>query len=194
MPCIVPIIEGHGEKDAVPLLLRRILSLYEMWHWSVAKPIQVGNLNKLKLKLSSFIKYALKYQDCAGILILLDLDDGCPALENKKLSELLSNLYLNCPVPVVFAHREYEAWFLASIETIANDSKNKFPKDLTFSKDVESKRGVKEWLSSQLPSGYSYKPTVDQARFTNLIDICIAQQRSRSFKRLCHAVEQIVKN
>ena len=24
MPCIVPIVEGHGEKDAVPLLLRRI--------------------------------------------------------------------------------------------------------------------------------------------------------------------------
>jgi len=81
MPCIVPIVEGHGEKEAVPLLLRRILSSYEMWHWTVARPIQVGNLNKLKMKLPSFIKYALKYKDCAGILIILDLDDGCPAIE-----------------------------------------------------------------------------------------------------------------
>jgi hypothetical protein len=193
MPCIVPIVEGHGEKDAVPLLLRKILYLYEMWNWSVARPIQVGNLNKLKLKLSSFIKYALKYQDCAGILILLDLDDGCPAIENKKLSDLLNNLYSNCPVSVVFAHREYEAWFLASIEAIAGDKNNKLPQNLLYTKDVESKRGVKEWLSSQLPSGYSYKPTVDQARFTNLLDIRAAQQRSRSFRRLCHAVEQIVK-
>jgi len=192
MPCIVPIVEGHGEKDAVPLLLRRILSLYEIWNWSVARPIQVGNLNKLKMKLPSFIKYALKYKDCAGILILLDLDDGCPAIENKNLSERINNLYLHCPVSVVFAHREYEAWFLASIETIVRDN-NKFPQNLIYTKDVESKRGVKEWLSSQLPSGYSYKPTVDQASFTNLIDIRIAQQRSRSFRRLCHAVEQIVK-
>lgn len=194
MPCIVPIVEGHGEKEAVPLLLRRILSSYEMWNWTVARPIQVGNLNKLKMKLQSFIKYALKYKDCAGILILLDLDDGCPAMENKNLSEPRHNLYLTCPVSVVFAHREYEAWFLASIETIASDKNNKFSQNLIYTKSVESKRGVKEWLSSQLPSGYSYKPTVDQARLTNLIDIGIAQQRSRSFRRLCHAVEQIVKN
>jgi len=193
MPCIVPIVEGHGEKVAVPLLLRRILSSYEMWQWTVARPIQVGNLNKLKMKLPSFIKYALKYKDCAGILILLDLDDGCPAMENKNLSKLLHNLHLTCPVPVVFAHREYEAWFLASIETIASDKNNKFPQNLIFTKDVESKRGVKEWLSSQLPHGYSYKPTVDQARLTNLIDIRIAHKRSRSFRRLCHAIEQIVK-
>jgi len=194
MPCIVPIVEGHGEKDAVPLLLRRILALYEKWNWSVARPIQVGNLIKLKMKLSSFIKYALKYKDCAGILILLDLDDGCPAIENKNLTELINRLYLHCPVTIVFAHREYEAWFLASIEAIARDQNNKFPHNLVFTKDVESKRGVKEWLSSQLPSGYSYKPTVDQARLTNLIDINVAQQRSRSFRRLCHAVEQIVKS
>ena len=101
---------------------------------------------------------------------------------------------MHCPVTIVFAHREYEAWFLASIEAIARDQNNKFPHNLVFTKDVESKRGVKEWLSSQLPSGYSYKPTVDQARLTNLIDINVAQQRSRSFRRLCHAVEQIVKS
>jgi len=192
MPCIVPIVEGHGEKEAVPLLLRRILTFQEVWHWTVARPIQVGNLNKLKMKLPSFIKYALKYKDCAGILILLDLDDECPAVENKNLSKQINNLYLNCPAPVVFAHREYEAWFLASIEAIARDKNNIFPQTLVYEKDVESKRGVKEWLSSQLPPGFSYKPTIDQARFTNLIDIHVAQQKSRSFRRLCHAVEQIV--
>ena len=194
MPCIVPIVEGHGEKDAVPLLLRRILSLYEKWNWTIARPIQVGNINKLRMKLSSFIKYALKHKDCAGILILLDLDDGCPAIEKSKLSKQINSLYIHCPVSVVFAHREYEAWFLASIETIAKNKNNKFLKDLIYTKDIESKRGVKEWLTSQLPSGYSYKPTVDQARFTKLIDIHLAKQRSRSFRRLCHAIEQIVKS
>jgi len=93
-----------------------------------------------------------------------------------------------------FVIRECEACFLASIEKIVRDKNNKFPQDLIYTKDVESKRGVKEWLSNQLPSGYSYKPTVDQARLTNLIDIRAAQQKSRSFRRLCLTGEQIVKN
>ena len=32
--------------------------------------------------------------------------------------------------------------------------------------DWEARRGVKEWLSGQLPPGRSYKPTVQQLRMT----------------------------
>ena len=101
-------------------------------------------------------------------------------------------LHLRCPVAIVFAYREYEAWFLASMETIARDSGNSFRPDLVYQGDVETRRGVKEWLTHQMPLRQIYKPTLHQAGFTTLIDIDLAKQRSRSFRRLCHAVEEIV--
>ncbi len=193
MPCIIPIVEGHGEKDAVPLLVRRILYQQQLWHWSVSQPIQAGGLSKLKKKLAEFVAHAQKKKDCGGILILLDLDDGCPAYEAADLAEQVRQLYLLCPVAIVFAHREYEAWFLASIEYIARDNSNSLPSNLKYEGEVERSRGVKEWLTSQMPPGQGYKPTLDQAGFTNLIDVDVAQQRSRSFRRLCHAIKEVVR-
>lgn len=104
MPCIIPIVEGHGEINAVPLLVRRILYQQQWWHWSVSRPIQAGSLYKLKKKLAEFIAHAQKKKDCGGILILLDLDDGCPADEAANLAEQVRRLYLRCPVAIVFAH------------------------------------------------------------------------------------------
>ena len=104
----------------------------------------------------------------------------------------MRKFHLHCPVAIVFAHREYEAWFLASMETIARGSGNSFGPDLVYEGDVETRRGVKEWLTHQMPPRQIYKPTLHQAGFTALIDIELAQQRSRSFRRLCHAVEEIV--
>ncbi|HHC24661.1 MAG TPA: DUF4276 family protein [Desulfobacterales bacterium] len=192
MPCIIPIVEGQGERDAVPLLLRRILHQHQLWHWSAARPIAAGNLNKLKKKLGQFVTYAQKKKDCGGILILLDLDDGCPAEEAADLAEQVRSLYLRSPVAIVFAHREYEAWFLASMEVIARNNADRFPANLKYEGDVEGRRGVKEWLTHQMPPGQKYKPAVDQAGFTNLIDIDLARQRSRSFRRLYHAVQKLV--
>ncbi len=192
MPCIIPIVEGHGERDAVPLLLRRILYRHQLWYWSAARPIQVGNLHKLKKKLAQFVVHAQKRKDCGGILILLDLDDGCPAREAADLAKQIRNLHLCSPVAVVFAHREYEAWFLASMKAIARNNADRLPPNLRYEGDVEGRRGVKEWLTHQMPPGRKYNPAVDQAGFTNLIDIDLTQERSRSFRRLCHAVQELV--
>jgi hypothetical protein len=190
MPRIVPIVEGHGEIDAVPLLLRKILGQRQWWDWSVALPKRVGNLGNLKKRLDDFIQYAQKEKDCGAILILLDLDDGCPADEARALAARVRQLPLRCPVAIVLAHREYEAWFLASLDTIAGS--HDLPADLTFEGDVERIRGVKEWLTAQKPAGQAYKPAVEQTSFTSLIDLDLARQRSRSFRRLCHALEELV--
>jgi len=130
MPCIVPIVEGQGERDSVPLLLRRILYRHQLWHWSATRPILAGNLHRLKKKLAEFIAYARKKKDCGGILILLDLDDGCPAEEAANLAEQVRGLHLHSPVAIVFAHREYEAWFLPNMDTIARNNADCFPLSL----------------------------------------------------------------
>lgn len=54
---------------------------------------------------------------------------------------------------------------------------------------------MKDWLSSKIskkPAPKIYKETLHQAAMTKLIDIDAAYQRSRSFKRLCDAIEELV--
>ncbi len=190
MPCIVPIVEGDGDMKAVPLLLRMILQHHQWFDWSVAPPKKARGLSALKRKLGSFIRYAEKERDCSAILILLDLDDGCPRDEACDLADRVRQLRSTTPIAVAFAHREYEAWFLASLATIAG-SYGLSP-DLVYDGDVEGRRGVKEWLTRQMPRGQGYKETIHQVKFTSRIDLDHASCRSRSFRRLCHAVEQLV--
>ena len=99
------------------------------------------------------------------------------------------------PVVIVIAKCEYEAWFLASLETIAGQSfdlRPGLPEDSSYPDDVEARVGVKGWITRQLPEGRIYKETLDQVAMTRLIDLEKARQRSRSFRRLCHALEQAV--
>ena len=190
MPRIIPIVEGEGEVEAVPLLLRRILEYNGQWNWSVGRPTRAGHLDVLRHRLSRVLQRAQQEPDCAGILILLDLDDGCPYEEARNLAAQVRQLNLPIPVAIVFAHREYEAWFLASLATIAGSYG--LPPDLTYPGDVEARRGVKECLTRQMPSHMPYKETVHQAKFTARIDLALARDNSRSFRRLLHAVEQLV--
>ena len=57
---------------------------------------------------------------------------------------------------------------------------------------VEDIANPKKWLSDQMPSGMAYKETTHQASFTSSVDLDMAYQNSRSFRRLCHALEQLV--
>ncbi len=190
MPKIVPITEGQGDVEAVPLLLRKILQHNKWWEWEVAHPKRAGSLSALKRKLDRFLGYAQREEDCGGILILLDLDECCPWDEARDLAQQIRQLNPSCPVAVVLAHREYEAWFLASLSTIAGHYG--LPSGLTFPGDVEQERGVKEWLTAQMPPGKAYKETVHQVEFTTRIDLKLAHRNSRSFRRLCHAVGELV--
>ena len=71
----------------------------------------------------------------------------------------------------VLLHPEYEVLFLPCLATMG------FPK---WDRDSwEARRGIKEWLSNQLPRGRSYyKPTVDQLHMTRQISLQKLRQAS----------------
>ena len=95
---------------------------------------------------------------------------------------------------------EYEAWFLASLPSIAGkDVAGAFtlPANTAYAGDVESISGVKEWITRQIPvvggrRRIAYDERRDQLAMTRLIDPALARANSRSFRRMCHAIEQIV--
>ena len=190
---VYAIAEGHGEANkpskkeqaAVIVLISRLLQELKCWSlFPVEKrpPFRMPSYGSFFRgdKLERAIRLHKMYADCVALLVLIDMDDDCA---KEKATELTSRIQkmesLPFSVVVVCARREYEAWFLASLETIHPGQH--------YPTDPESRRDAKGWLRKQ----FGYKPTRDQSRYTQDLDIALARERSRSFRRLYHAFEEI---
>jgi len=198
MPRIVPIVEGDGEVQAVPLLLGKLLAGMGRPEVGVSRPpLNAGSCSNLTKEggLERFVQNAALRGDCGSILVLMDADKGCPLKIAQDFVGRISALGTKYPVVVVIANCEYEAWFLASLESIAGqtlDGRPGLPAGTTYPTDVEALVGVKGWLSSKFPGSRTYKETTDQALMTRLLRPDLVAPRSRSFRRLQHALEEAV--
>ena len=197
MRCIVPIVEGPGDVDATPIFWRKILyARMDCYDISIAKPKKAGGRSALDRPggIERFIEYASDTPNCGGILILADSDDDCGLEWAEGMCVRCKTRGLSVPIAVVCAVREYEAWFLASLNSIRG---NRIRQNVSFDQRVEyigypeNLAGVKEWITGQMPPGRAYKETSDQASMTSLIDLSLAHANSRSFRRLCHAMEEL---
>ena len=193
MPTLQLLVEGEGDMQAAPVLLRRLLhEEHQRYDWQVdpKHTMKVWGLHKLRQNLPTFIEH-LRGKTCDGAMILLDLEDQLPCEEAPALAEEIAALQpLPFPVVIVFACREYEAWFLAGIASIAAKSAY-FANALTYPHDPEAKRGAKEWLAKQLPATVKYKEVPHQEQFTRLLDFGQAR-RALSFRRLERALQELL--
>ena len=195
MPSIASIVEGDGDVAAVPGLLRRILG-ERLGRYDIqalkAKPAN-GKPNLLK-KFEQFLRYAV-IDDCDAILVLVDADKECPVDQARKLAARATSLNLNVPVAIVYAKSEYETWFIASLsEHTGHAIRERLGISDTESApdNVESDRGAKGWLNERMPDDRAYKETEDQEPLTYHIDLETTHDKSRSFRRLCNAVGELV--
>ena len=194
-PVIVAIVEGDGEERAVPQLIRRILGermcRYDI---NVPRPIIAKGTSTFDKKSEQFLRYAVK-EGCDGILVLMDADERCPYDKARSVSKEADTLGLNVPIVIVYAKSEYETWFIASLSDHTGDgirSRLGLDQSVNAPDNVEDIRGAKEWLRNRMPSGRRYSETSDQKDLTPHINLEQAHYRSRSFRRLCHAVEELV--
>jgi Domain of unknown function (DUF4276) len=193
-PVVAPIVEGHGEVKAVQVLVSRIgLELLDGTYIEVAQPFR---LDSGKMRKPDELAKAIRFQaqrvpGRGGVLVLRDGDDGdvtCPvtlASSMKPAQEAVPAI-----VEVVIAWREYEAWLLAAV-----DSLNDHPAvrdDAHAPANPEGSRGAKGRLESLMLE--SYKETLHQAKFSAQIDLKMAQANNRSFRRMVHAVEVLVRS
>ena len=195
MPTIVPVVEGAGDVAALPELLGRILwEMYDRTDIIVAQGksgvVNANGRQKLERKLENFLQHAQNKPECDAILVLLDADDDCPVELAQGLLERCERMGLNRPVQIVCAHRSYESWFLASLDTIKGQ--RGISDTAVLSQAAEDVSNPKQWLTDQMPRGQAYKETIHQASLSQSIDIGMAHRNSRSFRRLCHALEQLL--
>ena len=197
MPKIVPIVEGEGEVEAVPRLLGKLLSENGRYDLPIARPKNANGRSNLDKPggLESFVELSWRERDCGATLVLVDADKDCPVTIASGYVRRIRAIGVRFSVVVVVAKCEYEAWFLASLETIAGrewQTRVGLPEELDYPGDVEAIVGVKGWLDRHLPPAHSYKPSQHQALLTTMLDAEMARRRSASFRRLCRALEQAV--
>ena len=195
MLTIVPVVEGDGEVAAFPGLLSRIVLEKHNRPDVIVAQGKTGVVNakgrpNLENKLEKFLQHAQNKPDCDAILVLLDADNDCPVILGQQLSQRCDQIGTKCPVQVVCARRSYESWFLASLESIKG--KSIIPYTAVLSDDAEDLPDPKRWLNDQRPPGQAYKETSHQAALSSFIDLDLAHKNSRSFRRLCHALEQLL--
>ncbi len=195
LPNIAAIVEGDGDVDAVPGLLRRIL-WERLFRYDIraANPKQANGKPNLLKKFERFLRYAI-IDNCDAILVILDADRECPVDEARTLAARAAALSLAVPVAIVYANSEYETWFIASLSEgtgAAIRARLGIPDTVHAPDNFESMRGAKAWLNERMPDSRAYKETEDQGPLTYHIDLDLAYLRSRSFRRLCHAVDELV--
>lgn len=184
---IASLVEGHGEVEALPVLIRRVAALVapgvavqalRPHRHSRGKLVREGELQRCGL-------VALANSPEAHLLVLLDADDDCPAELGPQFLEWIKPLRPS-RTAVVVATREYETWFLASAESLRG--RRGPPETLKPAADPEGIRGAKDRIKRSTLRR-SYSPMADQAALTDGIDIDLARRRSDSFDKLCRVLE-----
>ena len=178
---IVPIVEGHGEVDALPILIHKILAeRLNRYDLQIARPINAKGKDTLISRLEGFVSLTLN-DDAA--LILFDADEDCALELARYICASCNGMNTRIPIAVVCAVREYESWFLASLESVVAGADG-------FAGDPDAVPNPKARIRQAMPDG-RYRETAHQAGLTARIDLHAAFANSRSFRRLCHAVEEL---
>lgn len=190
---IAPIVEGHGEVEAVPRILHRIAS-----HAGKGGMIKVNPPIRIKATLffrdaSYFEKYVLAAATKAAfnngvVLLLLDSEDFCPAEKGPELLGRAIGVRPDIRYIVALAYREFETWFITSFSSLRDNLP--FREGATAPTDPESLRDAKGWLSRNLV-GYNYDPISHQSLFCNYVDIQSARE-SHSFARLYEKINSAI--
>jgi len=181
---IVPIVEGHGESESIRILLERIFSeLFEI-HWiPVRRPIRRPRSSLVKREgIEAAVRFANREAPTAAILVLLDADNACPEDLGTTLREWGAAAIPHVALEVLLAKMEFEAWFLASLESLRGV--NGVKGDAERPPAPEEIRDAKGWLERQMNAGCTYAPPQSQPAFTRAFSLEEAQEHSPSFKKL----------
>ncbi len=185
------IVEGQGDEQAVPILLRRFALERLDPPIAIEQPVML-RVPRDKLKKQGELErsvelVARRLGGRGGILILIDADDDLPCVLGPALLQRARAARSDLPIGVVLANREFEAWFLASLESLSGC--RGLPLDTPSVAEPERRRDAKGQLDDLL--GRRYSETLDQAAFTARLDL-EAARRARSFDKCYREIAKLL--
>lgn len=182
---IASIVEGHGEVQALPLLLRRIAADLFGVHVDVPPPHRV---KRNQMTTGDMLSRAARLQVSrvtgrGGVLVVADADKDCAV----DLAEQIRSSARPVNVEIAIAVCEFESWFLAGVESLRRH--RAVTGNASFPGDPETRRGAKEALGALMTE--AYRETLHQPAFAAMVDLRQAR-RVRSFDHLVSCVGRLV--
>lgn len=187
------VVEGYGEVQALPVVLRRVLTRIDPeLSPEIPEPIRVNRATLLKAgELERYVELAAR-RDAgrAAVLVLVDADDDCAAEAGPTLQVRAQAVRPESAVAVVLAVKEFEAWFLAAARSLRG--RRGLAPYLEPPPRPEDVRDAKGWLQSRRTDGLAYGPTVDQPALAGVMDLDEARAGAPSFDKLWREVERLL--
>ena len=195
---IAPIVEGHGEVAALPILLRRIGQEYcPDTFVEVLQPIRQPASSLVKTTNPSLHKaVSLATGKLAAhsnsvdrklILIVIDAEGRCAANLGPELKMRAEAIVGHMNISSVIAVDEYETWFVAAAESLSKYI-NASPDEIPLNPETTGTK--KKWIDDRY-RGVKYSETVDQPKFSSAMDLRLCRSRSPSFDKLCRDIERM---
>lgn len=170
------VVEGDGEVESVPVLIRRIAAIRYPELTIIMETVRVPRNRIVRIgELERAVELAFRnIGRQGGIFIILDSDDDCPARLGPELFHRVLRIHRKLPIALVLAKHEFEAWFLAAAESLRG--RRGLKNDIHSPDNPEAIRGAKEWLRQRMQGDRTYRPKRDQPAFTALFDLEQARQ------------------
>ena len=201
---LVPIVEGHGEARAVPVLIYRWLHARGLTGEFLVPDLAINAKGCGRLKaehdprahrgVEHYVGQALRGRPDA-IIVLLDADDEClkrgrgPKL-GPELLDRARAVSGRVPLGVVVANCEFEAWFLAELPALKRAGLVPAEANLAGPAPPEARAGCKSAMSRLL--GETYEPAVHQAGLSRALAFSAeARALSPSYDKLVRELERL---
>lgn len=186
------VVEGQGEFESVPLLIRRIC--FELLGFYTVRTSRPVRITKSKLVRPGELERAIRLarinnRGSGPVVVILDADEDCPAVLGPMLKARALAVAPAHEVSISIPKWEFEAWFLAAAESLSG--RQGLRERLAAPPNPEAIRGAKEWLTRNMLPGRAYSPTADQDTLTAGMDLTAARF-CPSFDRLCREVERLI--
>lgn len=186
------IVEGHGETEALPTLVRRIVD------WSQCPELELLPPFRSKKpaivdddELAALVRFQRDKLGGAGVMLIsCDADQDCPANLGPSRVEVAREVAPDCLVSAVLPKVEFEAWFLGSLESLRGVRGIKH--DAVSPEDPEAVRDAKGALSQVMQGSRAYSPTADQPALAAEFDITASRERCPSLDKLCRDIERLI--
>lgn len=191
---VAAIVGGRGEREAIPILFRRIGGTLDPSLIVNVKPVLPVPESRLAKagELEKSVEFAARSVGRhGGIFVLMDCDwpGSCPRNDAPAWLSRARLVRPDMEISLVLANKEYEAWFIAAAESLRG--KRGLAADLTADPDPERIRGAKEWLSDRMPRNRPYNPTIDQPALTSVFDMETAR-RADSFDKCYREIVRLL--
>jgi len=177
------VVEGKGEVEALPLLLRTYLYSRNIWQDVLgpviccngrAKATRPGGIEKL-------VATSASRPGCVGVLVLLDSETDLVCVRGPELQGRVGTAGLGKPVRLTLVEQKFEAWIVASAETM--------PIELSWDPERDPVAAIREALGDR-----KYIKPVWQPRLTECIDLSVALPRSLTLQRLIRVFDELLES